>query len=106
MFAHLSHVYKEGASLYVTYLFRRSIDPQETLERWQMLKLAASQVIIDHQGTISHQHGVGLDHLPYLSAEKGRIGIQLLQTIGHFLDPDEILNPGKLFPNRSTLKEN
>lgn len=99
-FAHLSHVYRDGASIYVTYLYRRAADPQETLRRWQMLKAAGSQAIVAHGGTISHQHGVGLDHAPYLPAEKGEVGMRLLASIQHELDPAGLLNPGKLFKNQ------
>jgi alkyldihydroxyacetonephosphate synthase len=99
-FAHLSHVYRDGASLYVTYLFRRAEDPQETLRRWQALKSAASQVIVQRQGTISHQHGVGYDHAAYMESEKGAVGLQALQTLSELLDPQGLLNPGKLLPGR------
>ena len=96
VFAHLSHVYTDGASIYVTYLFRRTADPDETLERWRNLKTAASKVIVAHGGTISHQHGVGLDHAPYLAAEKGEVGLALLKSMQQALDPDGLLNLGKL----------
>jgi alkyldihydroxyacetonephosphate synthase len=96
VFAHLSHVYRDGASIYVTYLFRRSADPDETLERWRAMKSAASQALVAHGGTISHQHGVGIDHAPYLKAEKGALGMRLLRQSARALDPDGILNPGKL----------
>lgn len=96
VFCHLSHIYRDGASIYVTYLFRRSADPDQTLEHWRAMKNAASQVILAHQATISHQHGVGIDHAPYLKAEKGTLGINILNATIHHLDPDGILNPGKL----------
>jgi alkyldihydroxyacetonephosphate synthase len=96
IFAHLSHVYLDGASIYVTYIFRRSTYPDETLARWQAIKTAASRAILAQGGTISHQHGVGLDHKPYLEAEKGVLGMDVLRDIFHTLDPDGIMNPGKL----------
>jgi alkyldihydroxyacetonephosphate synthase len=96
VFAHLSHVYADGASLYVTFLFRRTADPEETLSRWQTLKAAASRAIVAHGGTISHQHGVGADHAPYLAPEKGEAGMKLLEAARRALDPDGLLNPGKL----------
>lgn len=95
-FAHLSHVYNDGASIYVTYLFRRTADPEETLHRWQLMKAAASQAVVAHKGTISHQHGVGVDHAPYLAAEKGKLGMEWLAALGETADPDGLLNPGKL----------
>ena len=96
VFAHLSHVYADGASIYTTYLWRRSPDPEQTLAQWHAMKQAASQVMIASGGTISHQHGVGVDHKPYLEAEKGAIGLQLIEAVRHQLDPDRLLNPGKL----------
>lgn len=95
-FAHLSHFYPTGASLYVTYLFRLAATADETLARWQTLKHAASLEIIRHGGSISHQHGVGVDHLPYLAAEKGDLGLIALSALAHTFDPNGIMNPGKL----------
>ena len=95
-FSHLSHVYPDGSSLYATYVFRRAADPDETLERWRRLKRAASEAIVAGGGTISHQHGVGRDHLPYLEAEKGALGMAVLADVAHRFDPDGIMNPGVL----------
>ena len=97
VFSHLSHMYTDGASLYVTYLFRRSQDAEQTLERWKKLKTAASETIVRNHGTISHQHGVGSDHRPYLPQEKGELGIQAIQNFYHTFDPEGIMNPGKLY---------
>ncbi len=97
-FAHLSHVYPDGASLYLTYLYRRAADPDETLDRWRALKTALSEVIVAQGGTISHQHGVGADHAPYLIHEKGPLGLDVLAAATRALDPDGLLNPGKLLP--------
>ncbi len=96
VFSHLSHVYADGASIYVTYIFPRSTDPAETLAHWHAMKSAASRVIVDQGGTISHQHGVGIDHAPYLIHEKGQAGIQLIEACANSLDPQGIMNPGKL----------
>jgi alkyldihydroxyacetonephosphate synthase len=95
-FAHLSHVYSHGASCYVTYLFRVALAPEETLRRWQVLKEAASRLIVAAGGTISHQHGVGTDHLPYLPAEKGELGMAVLRAARKTFDPQGLMNPGKL----------
>jgi alkyldihydroxyacetonephosphate synthase len=96
VFTHLSHVYPSGSSVYTTFLFRLADDPDETLRRWQVLKSAASEAIVAHGGTISHQHGVGTDHAPYLAAEKGELGMAALVDMCRRFDPDGILNPGKL----------
>jgi len=96
-FTHLSHVYRDGASVYTTFLFRRTADPDELLARWQDMKQDASLTIQKFGGTISHQHGVGTDHASYLPAEKGALGMDALRAICKSFDPDGMMNPGKLF---------
>jgi alkyldihydroxyacetonephosphate synthase len=96
VFSHISHIYTNGGSLYITYLYRRAEDPRQTLARWQKLKTAASQEIMAQGGTITHQHGVGLDHKPYLPAEKGVLGTQIIKNILQDVDPNRVMNRGKL----------
>ena len=47
-------------------------------------------------GTISHQHGVGVDHLPYVADEKGSAGVGALKQLCSNFDPENRMNPGKL----------
>jgi alkyldihydroxyacetonephosphate synthase len=96
VFTHLSHLYPQGSSIYTTYAYRVGKDHATTLARWEKLKQAASATIVRMGGTISHQHGVGRDHAPYLAAEKGVVGMGTLQALCRHLDPDRNLNPGKL----------
>ncbi len=98
-FTHLSHIYSSGSSIYTTFLFRQASDPEVTLQRWRRLKQAASAAILANRGTISHQHGVGLDHAQYMPAEKGELGMSLIRTLARELDPEAMMNPGKLFDN-------
>jgi alkyldihydroxyacetonephosphate synthase len=93
---HLSHIYRDGVSIYTTYLFRRTADSDEILERWGAMKAAASREIQAHGGTISHQHGVGIDHKPYLRTEKGELGMAAIRCLCQTFDPNDIMNPGKL----------
>lgn len=95
--AHISHSYLEGASLYFTYIFPR--DLEDEIGQWRAIKKAASEAISRHGGTISHHHGVGIDHAPWLPAEKGELGIALLEAAKRSLDPRGIMNPGKLLPD-------
>jgi alkyldihydroxyacetonephosphate synthase len=96
VFTHLSHVYSQGCSLYTSYLYRCADNYEQTHARWQKLKVAASQTIVDNHGTISHQHGVGKDHAPYLAVEKGEQGMAVLATLCDHFDSDKQLNPGTL----------
>jgi len=96
VFTHLSHLYPYGSSIYTTYLYRIAPNPDETLRRWQVLKAAASYAIVAHGGTITHQHGVGTDHLPYLAQEKGMLGMAAIEDLCRRFDPAGIMNLGKL----------
>jgi alkyldihydroxyacetonephosphate synthase len=96
VFTHLSHVYSDGASVYTTFIFPRVKEADETVAAWRAAKTAVSQAIVRLGGTISHQHGVGLDHAPFLEAEKGAAGIAALRAAFRTFDPDGMLNPGKL----------
>lgn len=93
---HISHSYTDGASLYFTYIFPRALNGE--IEQWRAIKRAASAAIVANGGTISHHHGVGEDHLPWMMQEKGALGIAVLRAIKSALDPKGILNPGKLIP--------
>ena len=100
VFSHLSHAYPWGSNVYTTYLYRipADDDADEALRRWRVLKTAASKAIVAAGGTITHQHGIGTDHLPYLSGEKSPLGMNALQDLCQRFDPDAIMNPGKLIP--------
>jgi alkyldihydroxyacetonephosphate synthase len=89
---HISHAYETGASLYFTVLVPRSDEP---VSQWQQAKTAACEAI-SGLGTITHHHAVGRDHAPYLRAEIGELGVDVLRAVKDRLDPTGILNPGKL----------
>ncbi|HYO43317.1 MAG TPA: FAD-binding oxidoreductase [Candidatus Limnocylindrales bacterium] len=100
VFTHLSHLYPTGSSLYLTYLFRLAPEPDETIARWTAIKRSASAVIEAEGATITHHHGVGVDHAPYLAAEKGPLGMAALEAIVRTFDPDGLMNPGVLLSDR------
>ncbi|EEA92448.1 FAD-binding oxidoreductase [Pseudovibrio sp. JE062] len=100
-FTHLSHVYPQGSSAYTTYLFPVASSYEETLERWKIIKKEASETVVAHGGTISHQHGVGRDHAPYLPAEKGELGMSALKALSKNFDPDQRMNPGVLIASET-----
>lgn len=95
-YTHLSHLYPQGSSVYSTFIFPLAPGYDENLARWQALKQAVSLAIGRHGGTISHQHGVGRDHAPYLPAEKGPLGMEALGALVERLDPEGLMNSGNL----------
>jgi alkyldihydroxyacetonephosphate synthase len=94
---HVSHLYETGASLYFTLLARQREGAE--IEQWRALKRAASEAIVRHGATITHHHGVGRDHLPWLERELGAQGVGALRALKRQLDPAGIMNPGKLLPS-------
>jgi alkyldihydroxyacetonephosphate synthase len=96
-FCHLSHAYADGASLYFTFIARAKRG--EEVEQWRAVKRAASEAIVASGGTITHHHAVGRDHAPYMEAEIGETGIEVLRAVKEQLDPSNIMNPGKLIPS-------
>lgn len=92
---HISHIYANGASLYYTFVAKQNIGSE--LEQWQIIKNRATDSIVEHQGAISHHHGIGSEHARWLPLEIGETGINILKGIKDKLDPDNIMNPQNLF---------
>src|SRR5690606_30990654 len=67
--AHLSHGYRDGACLYFTALW--PLDDARPLEQWTAIKHAVTEAIVAAGGTVSHHHGVGVDHAAWLARERG-----------------------------------
>lgn len=92
---HISHAYAHGASLYSTFLGRQVGDPDPLAKQaqWQEIKQATTEAILDAGGTLTHHHGIGRDHMPWLEDEIGSVGVKVLRSIKQTLDPTNILNP-------------
>jgi alkyldihydroxyacetonephosphate synthase len=96
---HISHAYETGASLYFTVITVR--DKDDPIGQWEAAKAAASEAIANHHnGTITHHHGVGTLHAPYLESEIGELGMEVLEAVKRTLDPTNVMNPGKLIPKQ------
>ena len=95
--SHISHVYETGASLYFTAIVASAPDP---VAQWAVAKSAAMDAIVAADGTITHHHAVGRDHMPWLEAEVGLEGMRLLRGIKGLVDPQGVLNPGVLASDR------
>ncbi len=93
--AHLSHLYRDGASAYFTFL--AAPGPGQELQRWRAAKRAAHETIARCGGATSHQHGVGTMHADLYAARMPRLGIDALLSVRIRLDPSGACNPGKLF---------
>jgi alkyldihydroxyacetonephosphate synthase len=91
---HVSHLYATGASLYFTALAAQ--DASDPFGQWRRAKAAATDAIVATGGTISHHHAVGADHAPWMPAEVGVLGHDVLRVLKERCDPAGVMNPGKL----------
>ena len=94
--AHVSHVYRTGAALYFTFMAQQLMGREE--EEWHLIKNKVTDVIVAGGGSLSHHHGIGLEHVKWMREYWGPLGIRVLKSIKHELDPKAIMNPGKLIP--------
>jgi len=95
-YTHLSHVYAQGSSVYSTFIYRIGPDYDTALARWQALKAAVGDAIVAQGGTITHQHGIGKDHVRWLPAEKGATGMAAIAAMVRQFDPDGVMARGNL----------
>ena len=89
---HYSHFYREGACLYVTF----AGIPKDPLRYYQDSWNAAMEATSKNNGSISHHHGVGFWRMQYMKQELGASGVKILKSIKNALDPNGIMNRGKL----------
>lgn len=90
---HLSHSYHSGACLYFTFAFVFGEDP---LGEYQVVKSAIQQAFVDNGGTISHHHGVGMEHGPWLEQDISAPGVAIMRGLFDAADPHGLFNPGKI----------
>ena len=72
------------------------------LEQWAKVELMVAEefaVALELGGTLSGEHGVGALKRPFMGQAQGPVAIEIQKRIKAALDPVNILNPGKIFPN-------
>jgi alkyldihydroxyacetonephosphate synthase len=91
---HFSHAYPQGVSLYII-LLGEVADAKAAESRLREIWDVAMRTSMEHGAAISHHHGIGLARQGYLRQELGS-SYMVLERIKNALDPEGILNPGKL----------
>ena len=91
--AHQSHSYPDGACLYFTFAGQPPRDERETYYRaaWD----AGTRAVLEHGGALSHHHGIGMNRSRFMRDALGP-AFDVLVSTKQALDPNGILNPGKL----------
>lgn len=89
---HYSHVYPDGAALYLTTV---GFPGEDKIGFYKRIWQAAMEACLAEGAAISHHHGIGLHRGLWMKEEHGA-GLGVLRSIKQALDPKGIMNPGKL----------
>lgn len=92
--SHFSHMYQNGGSIYMIF-YSSQPDAETAWATYNKIFEDGVAACLREGGTMSHQHGVGLSRSTYTADELGS-GFSVLKKIKDALDPNGIMNPGKL----------
>jgi len=71
-------------------------DKAKFLERWHDVNMVVFDVVLKYGGSISAEHGIGIMKRDLLPTIKDPVAMDLMRTLKRTLDPNGILNPGKV----------
>lgn len=89
VFCHVSHAYREAASLYFTMVFPRDLENPQA--QWRAVKAAGNAVLARLGAAPSHHHGMGSEHADLLPSAKDPTTRALLSALRRTLDPTGLL---------------
>jgi glycolate oxidase len=77
------------------------VDPADTggLSRAHEAERALFEGVVELEGSISGEHGIGFTKAPFVGLELSADEIALMKRLKQAFDPHNILNPGKIFPD-------
>jgi D-lactate dehydrogenase (cytochrome) len=71
-------------------------DKEAFLARWHEVNEVVDDVVAKFSGSISAEHGIGVMKRDLLPGVKDPVALNLMRTLKRTLDPNNILNPGKV----------
>jgi FAD/FMN-containing dehydrogenase len=74
------------------------MDRQDFLDRWDAFNRIVHDIVAGLHGSISAEHGIGMLKRQELLRYKDPVALDLMRTIKQALDPEGLLNPGKVLP--------
>jgi FAD/FMN-containing dehydrogenase len=84
-------------NLHINVLPPEGMAADEFVGRCERVTKLLSSTLARHGGSISAEHGIGLVKKPYLLDTRSAEELALMRGIKKVLDPNGVLNPGKLF---------
>ncbi|WP_419798048.1 MAG: FAD-binding oxidoreductase [Terasakiella sp.] len=77
-------------------LFAFMPDDEKELTEAKRLNARIVERAIEMDGTCTGEHGIGHGKMKYLESEFGEAGLEIMRSLKKALDPDNIMNPGKI----------
>jgi len=93
--AHFSHFYPTGGMIYPTFVAEVK-KGEECARAYNEVWRRGIELSHKLGGTINHHHGIGLNLGKYMHLELGEAGMENFRKIKRAMDPNNIMNPGKL----------
>ena len=83
--------------MYFTFAGKAAVDGPDAIEEMYVAAWnAGTTTALAHRGSLSHHHGIGLNRARFMSEAHGAGATAVLHAMKRSLDPNGILNPGKL----------
>lgn len=93
--AHISHFYPNGVGFYFTF-GGVAPDDDTQFEFYKKCWNATIEAVLNSGGSIAHHHGIGVNRSHWMDQEWGN-GMDLMRKFKKVIDPNNILNPGKIY---------
>ena len=94
---HFSHWSKSGGMIYLRfYLLNPPEDPEQAIALHDEVYETAIKITAEQGGIVNDHHGIGLKLSKFMKLQYGEAGMDVLRRIKEALDPNWIMNPGKL----------
>lgn len=95
---HAAHQYRFGCCLYFTFAGQQK--DERDLETFLEIKQRATEAMLRHRGNLTHHHGIGYEHVPWMERYLGTPAMEMLLAFKAVVDPNDNCNPHKLLPVR------
>ncbi|MFW9938662.1 MAG: FAD-binding oxidoreductase [Candidatus Thorarchaeota archaeon] len=93
--AHVSHFYPNGVGIYFSF-GGVPLKGTSELEFYQKCWNTIIKAVLDSGGSIAHHHGIGINRSHWMENEWGN-AMKVMKDFKKILDPNNILNPGKIY---------
>jgi len=97
----IANVFHAGdGNLHPNLLFDRQ--NEDELDRVERASKEIMQLCVDVGGTITGEHGVGIDKRDYMPLVHNETELEMLRSVKRLFDPDGFFNPGKVLPSKAS----